>query len=541
MSIGGYVILIYMKIFKLVIICILVQWFNSLIPTIHAASDITTSFESVYTIKKTGDTSVTHTISLKNNLSHIYATEYTIATSGEDLKNIVASDETGSITTKALAQKGVTTIHMTIDRPSIGQDQVKIITLSYTTADVVERIGETITINIPRLEKANEALKYKRIIKIQGVEGMTEYIYPSANKKSAEDDYSVYIFDGHGNDSLSLLFGDSVTYRLDLTYELKNDELTKADTELALPSDTSYQQILLDAIDPAPIDMRVDESGNWMARYSLDANSKKVVKAILFATVYPIPSQFDPSSANFVLTNKSKYWQTSSATVMDLATRLKTPENIYTYLVENFSYNYSALNGKVERLGAISAITSPSNVLCTEFTDAFVSLARTLQIPSREINGYGYTKNIALQPQNTSADILHAWPEYYSKEKKTWIAIDPTWGNTTGGINYLAKLDYSHITFVRHGQEDSYPLPAGAYKSNASDKFVSVEVANELPTKVSKTENVGGKIKNIGNVAIHNDELGYLPPYGSTTRTNSNRPSLYDKIKQICEKLLSIF
>jgi hypothetical protein len=537
-----------MKIFRCIFIGLMIYWlaslqggFKKLIPSVHAASDFSTSFESVYTIQESGDTSVTHTISLKNNLAHIYATEYTIATSGEDLKNISSSDESGSIITKSLAQNGITTIHMMIDRPSIGLGQVKTITLSYSTSDVIEKIGDTITINIPRLEKANEALNYKRIVKIQGVEGMKEYIYPSANIKTVEDGYVVYMFDGHENDSLSLLFGDSVTYKLNLTYELKNSELQKAETELALPSDTPYQQIILDNIDPAPLSMRVDQSGNWMARYSLDANSKQIVKVVLYATVYPEPSQIDPSSTHFVDSSKSKYWQTSSSTVMDLATRLKSPANIYTYLVENFSYNYSGLNGKVERLGAISAITSPSNVLCTEFTDAFVALTRTLNIPAREINGYGYTKNATLQPQNSNTDILHAWPEYYSQENKTWIAVDPTWGNTTGGINYLDKLDYSHITFVRHGEEDSYPLPAGAYKSTFSDKFVEVEVAKDIPERVSKTEINGDKIKNIGNIAIRSDELGYLPPYGSTNRLDSKHLTLYDKIKQICAKLLSIF
>ena len=534
MSIGSYVIL---SIMKFLLIALLLMFPK----TAFAASDFTTSFESIYTIGESGDTSVTHTISLKNNLAHIYATEYTIATSGEDLKNITSTDESGTIATKSLAQNGITTIHMIIDRPSIGQGQLKTITLSYSTSDVVEKIGDTITINIPRLEKANEALMYKRIIKIKGVEGLKEYIYPSANIKTSEDGYAVYMFDGHENDSLSLLFGDSVTYKLGLTYELKNTELKNADTELALPSDTPYQQILLDSIDPAPLSMRVDDSGNWMARYSLDANSKQIVKVVLYATVYPEPSQVDPSSTHFVETSRSKYWQTNSSTVMDLSSRLKTPANIYTYLVENFSYNYSGLNGKVERLGAISAITSPSNVLCTEFTDAFVALARTLDIPSREINGYGYTKNTTLQPQNTGTDILHAWPEYYSAEKKTWIAVDPTWGNTTGGINYLDKLDYSHITFVRHGEEDSYPLPAGAYKSTFSDKFVSVAVATEIPEKISKTEIIGDKVHNTGNVAVHSDELGYIPPYGTAARLDSKRLTLYDKIKQICAKLLSIF
>ncbi len=58
-------------------------------------------------------------------------------------------------------------------------------------------------------------------------------------------------------------------------------------------------------------------------------------------------------------------------------------------------------------------------------------------------------------------DVLHAWPEYYDESKKTWIMIDPTWGNTTHGMDYFSSLDFEHITFVIKGLSSTYPVPAG--------------------------------------------------------------------------------
>lgn len=533
MSIGGYDILSIMRFVLLALILMFPT-------TVFAASEFSTSFESIYTIQESGETSVTHNIDLKNNLAHIYATEYTIQTNGEDLKNISAIDETGDITTETISQNGITSIHMLITRPSIGKDQVKNIKLSYQTSDVLEQIGSTKTVNIPRLEKANESENYKRIVKIKGVQDVPEYIYPPANSKIAEDGYSVYFFDGHQGDSLTLLFGESVTYKLNLIYELKNNEISSSDTEMALPSDTSYQHIILDSIDPKPKSIKVDSDGNWLARYNLESQSKILVKVTMFATIYPIPKLIDPSSAQTTSSLKSKYWQTNTM-VADLGAKLKTPENIYKYLVDNFAYNYTDNTTRRDRLGAIAALTSPSNVLCTEFTDSFVALTRTQNIASREINGFGYTKNGKLLPQNSNTDILHAWPEYYDADKKIWISVDPTWGNTTGGVNYFSKLDYSHIVFVRHGLEDSYPLAAGAYKSNVADKSIIVEVASTIPEEISNTENINNVITNTGNVAISNSEIGYLPPYGSIQINSSKRSSLYDKIMLICAKLLSIF
>ncbi|MFH2085513.1 MAG: transglutaminase domain-containing protein [bacterium] len=516
-------------------------WYLISAPMVHAASEFTTSFNSLYVIKNSGETAVIHKITLKNNLAHIYATDYTIATSGDELTNITASDESGTIASTTTVQNGTTSIHLTIDRPAIGKDQEKTITLNYHTTGVAEIIGDTMTVNIPRLAKANEAENYTRVVKIEGTQERSSLIFPPANKTEPLDGYTSYTFIGHQSDSLTLLFGDSVTYKLNLIYELKNKELSAADSELALPPDTAYQHILLNQIDPPPIDIRLDEAGNWLARYHLKPQEKLLIKTELYATVHPQPVLYDPSTTNLVKIGRSKYWDTSSEIVRELAEKLKSPENIYRYLVTNFTYNYGGVTTGGERLGTVGALSSPSSVLCTEFTDTFVSLSRSLGIPAREINGYGYTNNDILQPRSGGNDILHSWPEYFNSEKGKWIAIDPTWGNTTGGIDYFNKLDFSHIVFVRHGLEDSYPLPAGSYKSNSADKFVEVQIGESIPEERQSLETKDGTIYNTGNVALINKTVGYLPPYGTYKIPLTQTSSLYDKIRLLCAKLLSKF
>lgn len=508
---------------------------------VNAISEFSTTFNSLYTITRDGTTNVTHTITLKNNLAHIYATEYTIATSGDKIENITTSDEVGPITNNTNVQNGVTTIQLNIARPAIGKDQVKTLYISYQTNDVVEMLGNTTTINIPRLARANEAESYTRVVRIENIQDREQFIYPPPSKTEPDGDYVLYTFYGHQSDSLTLLFGSSVTYKINLTYELRNKELNSADSELALPPDTDYQHILLASITPQPLNIYLDDSGNWLARYNLAPQEKLVIKAELFATIYPQPSQFDPSKNTLQKTVNSKYWDTTSSVVVDLANQLKTPENIYNYIMTNFTYNYAGINGGVGRKGALVALTSPSNVLCTEFTDSFVALARTLSIPAREINGFGYTKNSTLRPLSTTSDILHSWPEYWSESKKKWISIDPTWGNTTGGIDYLNKLDFSHIAFVRHGLEDSYPLPAGSYKSSPTDKHIQVEIAQNPPPEKISSEIRNNIFYNTGNVAIVNEVAGYIPPFGSFELPLPKQVSFYDKIRLLCAKLLSKF
>ena len=541
---------------KKIFLYLLLLFTSALIDPINASAvaEFTTTFNSLYNITSAGESNVTHTITLKNNLSHIYATDYSIATSGDKLKNITASDESGPLQSTINVQNGITNILLTINHPIVGKDQTKTISLSYQTDDVVEIIGDTTTINIPRLARANEAESYTRIVRVQNIQDRPQLIYPPFSKSEPDGDYTIYTFDGHQSDSLTLLFGKSVTYKLNLTYELRSKELNASDSELALPPDTNYQHIMIGSLTPPPLDIHLDESGNWLARYALRPQEKLLVKAEIYATVYPQPTLFDPSSVNLNKSPGSKYWETKSATITNIAGQLKTPENIYRYITSNFTYNYAGATAGSSRKGAQVALSSPTNVLCTEFTDSFVSLARVLQIPSREINGYGYTKNSTLQPQNTTTDILHSWPEFYDTSKKQWISIDPTWGNTTGGIDYFNKLDFSHIAFVRHGAEDSYPLPAGSYKSVPSEKYIQVEVASDLPTENAsyeiKKEGDKTMIFNNGNVALLNKSIDvdgktisiiYLAPYDTYLVPKNQVVSFYDKIKRLCAKLLSIF
>lgn len=540
MSSARYVILVYMK--KILAIVVLTFFLCHLVTArVQAATEFTTSFDSLYLVDKQGYATVTHTITLKNNLAHIYATDYTIAISGENLTGITASDEIGQLSADSTIQNGVTTIHVTFSHPSIGKDQEKVLVLSYQTSEVVETIGKTMTINVPRLAKANEAESYTRTVRVEGQGDIPSYIFPQPNKTEPDGEFTNYTFIGNQSDSLTLLFGKSVTYHLDLSYELRNKDIKAGISELALPPDTPYQSVILSEIQPKPLSIRVDSDGNWLASYNLKAQEKLLVTASLYVTVQPIPELIDPSQTDFIKTDQSKFWSPSTAQVGDLSKQLKTPKNIYDYLVTNFTYNFNGLSGNSERQGATKALTVKNNVLCTEFTDSFVSLARSLHLPSREINGYGYTKNTTLQPQNSGSDFLHAWPEYYDKEKNRWVAIDPTWGNTTGGIDYFNKLDFSHITFVRHGAEDSYPLPAGAYKSNPTDKHIFIEIVDQAPVAQPSTETRGKLIINTGNVAIHNEIVGYLPPYGAFSPATNQVVTIYDKIKEICAKLFSLF
>jgi hypothetical protein len=157
-------------------------------------------------------------------------------------------------------------------------------------------------------------------------------------------------------------------------------------------------------------------------------------------------------------------------------------------------------------MGASMALENPSQAICMEYTDLFVALARAAGIPAREINGYAYTENPEIQPLSLVADVLHAWPEYWDNEKGVWVPVDPTWGSTTGGVDFFNKLDLRHFTFVIHGESSNRPYPPGSYKLGPNpqkDVFVNFgQLPQEKKTTPSLTAQASGMFPVLGSTIV---------------------------------------
>src|SRR5262249_25894097 len=60
---------------------------------------------------------------------------------------------------------------------------------------------------------------------------------------------------------------------------------------------------------------------------------------------------------------------------------------------------------------------------CVEHTMLFVSLARAVGVPAREVGGLAFTKSKGRPMMG-----WHAWAEIYDGHQ--WVSIDPTWDQT---------------------------------------------------------------------------------------------------------------
>ncbi len=463
-----------------------------------------------YDIQDSGKTIVTHDITLENLFSTLYATSYTLYLENIDVKNVTAVDDSGKSLVAEVKKDGDrSNINITFADAVVGKGAKRHFRVSYENDSFATHTGEVWEISIPKLGDDKSFRNYSVTLKVPDSMGSEAYISPAAQSKTSENSKKVYLFDKSqiSQTGITAGFGSFQVFNFTLSYHLENPLPKNSDVEVAIPPDTAYQKMYYQKMSPAPVSVRLDNDGNWLARYHLsprqriDVTVSGSVQILAGYRQFPTPTQQTLDGD----LKDTQYWQVSDPQIKELASRLKTPQAIYDYVSKNLHYDYTRVQPNVERLGAVGALSSPDSAICMEFTDLFIAIARAAGIPAREINGYAYTENPKLQPLSLVADVLHAWPEYYDKDKGVWIPIDPTWASTSGGVDYFNKLDLRHFTFVIHGQDSLKPYPPGSYKLGPNPQKDVFVAFGSLPEKRSSTLEVTGQF--LANLPLINSRV----------------------------------
>lgn len=449
----------------------------------QAVGEFQADYDVEYSISPTSTTVVTQNISLTNNLTNLYPKEYSILLDTTRIKNVIAYDAKGVIRPKIIQKDGKTEIALTFNEQVVGLGKQLHFTLRFENDDIAKKLGNIWEISIPGVANDEDLARYDVTLKVPPTFGANAYMspLPGDGKRWNKDQMT--------NGGISAAYGTEQLFSLSLSYFIENSTIVPKISEIALPPDTAYQKVTIDEISPKPKTVRQDADGNWLALYELTAGQKIDVSAKIFVRIFLNPqkgyTEALPDSVSY--TKALKYWEILDPRIADLAREYKTPRKIYDYVRTSLSYDFNRVNQNPIRKGALQALDAPKTAICMEFTDLFIAIARAAGIPAREVVGYAYTTNTKLRPLSLVTDVLHAWPEYYDKERSIWVPIDPTWSSTTGGVNYFDKLDFNHIVFAIHGSQSDYPYPAGFYKrSGVQGKDVSVSFI-EKPLALPQT------------------------------------------------------
>lgn len=443
--------------------------------SISAEDGFTTTQTIKYQIDNLGNASVTHQFQLINNFSTIYAKEYQLTIPQKSVDKLLATDNSGNIVKNVQNQNDKTIINLVFNQPKLGKDATTDFQVSYFLPKLATPKGKTWEVFLPQPPPSQETTLNLDLPTIFGTLSFAS-IKPVMQSVNGNTQHLTFQLSDNTN-KIGLAFGQSQLFNLNLSYFLENATNQIVTKEVPLPPDTDSQTVIYQKIDPLPQNINIDQDGNWLATYLLNPNQKINIKAS--GQVKIINNKNIPVSIDSVSYLKSTtYWPVSDPIIAAIAAKLSHANSIYDFVVQTLTYDYNRL-GQSQRRGALAALEQPQQSLCTDFTDLFITIARAKGIPAREIQGFAYSNNSKIKPINTTADVLHAWPQFYDKTSQSWKSIDPTWGKTTNGVDFFHDLDLNHITFVIHGQSDQYPPPPGSFRSSNSAKTVNVDFADQ--------------------------------------------------------------
>ncbi len=497
---------------------------------VKQGSEFATSYDVTYDIGEDGVTTVTEKIALRNLTSQYYATQFKLTIGATQISDIKASDPSGPLEVKSTLEGTATTFEVKFNQQVAGLNKTLPWTLSFKSKDFAVKQGKVWEISAPKVSSASQLESYNLTISVPLSFGDLTLISPTPKNQSTAGGKRFLTFDKSQLESagVSASFGSFQLFDFDLSYNLENTSLVPILTNIALPPDSAYQDVIFQRIEPKPINVSVDDDGNYLAWYKLNRGQKFSVKVIGSAKLYSNSKVKNPileGKLKTLYTQTDKYWEKDNPVIKTKLKEILGPNPplptserarlIHRYVVNNLKYNTDRLKANnIERLGAVTALSNPDQAVCMEFTDLFIALARAGGIPARELDGYGFTSNPTLRPMSLDKDLLHAWPEYFD-DLKGWVMIDPTWENTTGGVDYFDKLDLNHFVFAIKGSSSETPVPAGSYKFAGQDSrdvkvtlseidFVGkpqldVVISSSNPITAGFPEKIKVTINNMGN------------------------------------------
>lgn len=463
-----------------------------------AAGEFATSYDVLYDVDESGVTTVTEKVTLKNLTSEYFADQFKLTIGATKIFDIKASDPGGLLEVAQEQKNSLTTIAIKFNQQVAGLGKTLPWTITFKSKDFAEKSGKVWEVRVPRVSSSSNLESYNLTLSVPQSFGTPSLISPTPKSQTTSSGKIFLTFDKESlqDRGISANFGTNQLFDFDLTYHLENNNLMPVLTQIALPPDTPYQDVIYQRIDPKPLNVTMDNDGNYLAWFRLNRGQKLDVAVFGSAKLYTNSKVKDPfldMALKKKYTETQEYWEKDNPQIVAKMGEIlddNPPESteekarlLFQFVVDHLKYDPNRLKDSIERLGAVTALNNPDSAVCMEFTDLFIALARAAGIPARELNGFAYTANTTLRPLSLTKDILHAWPEYWD-DKRGWVMVDPTWENTTGGMDYFSKLDLNHFTFVVKGSSSIEPTPAGSYKYIGED-------SHDVKVSLSDTDFLG--------------------------------------------------
>jgi len=268
--------------------------------SVSAASEFSASYENHYTISDSGLTLVKHDIVLTNNISNVYADEYTLSIGLTDISKLEIRDRQGLITHRVAKTDNQATISFNFPDKVVGKNKSNHFTITYQTKDIAAKQGTIWEINIPKLDSEELVTKQQTTLRIPVTFGTPSYTTPHYKYLTQEDQYLQLFFDlSTSSQNISAIFGTTQYIDFEIKYFLDNPKPETQTFAVAIPPDTNYQNMYYHSIDPSPENVTVDVDGNWIAQFVMPPNQQQTIFTKGIARI-----NFLPATASFMIAPK---------------------------------------------------------------------------------------------------------------------------------------------------------------------------------------------------------------------------------------------
>ncbi|MBI2012177.1 transglutaminase family protein [Candidatus Daviesbacteria bacterium] len=439
---------------KLIIFLFYIIGFFFFTSTVLAANEFKTSYDITYKIENDGKALVEQKVTLKNLTPTFYATKFNILVPSTNLVNIKASDNQVPLTVNTKRENNLTNLEINLNQQITGVDKENIFNVSYESNDFSQKFGKNVQIFIPKLALAEEVENINLSLITPTSWGDPTLILPEPETISEIGGNLVFNFskDQIQGKGVKMIFGEKQTTTFEIVYKLQNNSLLPSIASVALPSNTTLQEINIEKISPQPENVVLDTDGNFLALFKLPIRGTRdvIINGTASISLNPrVKPQIEEEANLNKYLGSSTFWQKDDPAVKQkLLEILKDKDKLTNHqkaeLIQNFVGNHLQFNqerylsNNDYRLGALTVLNNPEDALSLEYADLFIALSRGAKIPTRLVVG------ATLNTQTPNFLV-----EFYDPARG-WIMIDPTM-QSISGQDYFNKLDLSHLKVSHQG------------------------------------------------------------------------------------------
>ena len=248
------------------------------VPKAFADEEFATSYDVVYDVGSDGITTVTEKVTLRNLTSQYYASQFKLTIGATEVFDIKASDPGGTLEVSSKEEDTSTSISVKFNSQIAGLDKTLPWTLQFKSKDFAERVGKVWEVRAPKISATSNLESYNLTISVPLNFGEPTLISPQPKSQTVSQGRMFFTFDKSSleGSGVSASFGTIQLFDFDLSYHLENNNLVPILTNIALPPDTAYQDVIFQRIEPKPVNITVDSDGNYLAWYRFQEDKKQM-------------------------------------------------------------------------------------------------------------------------------------------------------------------------------------------------------------------------------------------------------------------------